>query len=362
MLTPRLRVAAGALVALLTVSDIQAQGCVAASGSGMSCELEFHETQRWQVGVGYRWFESDRHFRGTHEEKNRRAEGSEVINNSHFTDVALTYAFSPRYSATLTVPYVSHDRSQVVRNSQREILRRFHTQSSGLADVRIEGNGWLFDPMSDTRGNVLFGLGIELPTGKKDVRDTFQTFHGASGQIVAQERTVDQSIQPGDGGYAVALSVYAYRDLAPNWRAYFNGNYDVTPQEKNGVPTFRSNPFEAEMSIVDRYLARGGLEYMIRAIHGLTLSLGGRMEGVPVHDLIGGSKGFRRPGYSVAVEPGVAYTSANWNARLYVPVAVQRNRQQSVPDKQQSAATGVRSVGDAAFADYAIMVSAGYRF
>jgi hypothetical protein len=81
-----------------------------------------------------------------------------------------------------------------------------------------------------------------------------------------------------------------------------------------------------------------------------------------VHDLIGGSKGFRRPGYSFAFEPGISFTRSRWSARIYVPIAIQRNRLQSVPDKQTTAATGKYAQGDAAFADYAFIGNVSYHF
>jgi len=83
---------------------------------------------------------------------------------------------------------------------------------------------------------------------------------------------------------------------------------------------------------------------------------------VTVYDLIGSSNGFRRPGYSVAVEPGVSFSRSRWSARLYVPVAIQRDRLQSVPDKQKTIATGVYSQGDAAFANFEIIWSLNYKF
>jgi hypothetical protein len=48
--------------------------------------------------------------------------------------------------------------------------------------------------------------------------------------------------------------------------------------------------------------------------------------------------------------------------QFHVPVAVQRNRQQSVPDKKTTGVRGVYSQGDAAFADYSIIWNATYRF
>jgi hypothetical protein len=75
-----------------------------------------------------------------------------------------------------------------------------------------------------------------------------------------------------------------------------------------------------------------------------------RDEGVKVRDIIGGSLGFRRPGYALSVEPGAQYQRGKTTWSLNIPVAVQRNRKRSVPDLIRSTA------GDAAFADYLILL------
>jgi hypothetical protein len=68
-----------------------------------------------------------------------------------------------------------------------------------------------------------------------------------------------------------------------------------------------------------------------------------------VEDLIGGSKGFRRPGYAISADPGVSYSWGPNTLSLNVPVALYRNRTRSVPDR-----TVPGRHGDAAFADYLI--------
>jgi hypothetical protein len=348
---------------LFAPSSLHAQGCVVAHGSGLPTATDMGDTsQPWEASISYRWFESDRHYVGTAYQAQRDAAGDQVINRSNFTDFNLTYTITPRYSVSATIPYVSHDRSQTLKNNAGDVFLRYHTQASGLADASIIGNAWVLDPVASAKGNIQLGLGLSLPTGKDDVRDTFQVFDRASGQVFAAERTVDQSIQPGTGGYGIILNVYGYRQLGGGFTGFVNANYTITPQEKNGVPTFRSSVYESTMSIPDTYLGRMGVEYAVPAAHGLSFSLALRAEGVAVYDLVGGSAGFRRPGYSVAIEPGIGITHQRWSARLYVPVAIQRDRLQSYPDKQRTWATGTYTQGDAAFANYLVILSLGYKF
>jgi len=361
--TKHVRTLVLAVVFIITAAQAHAQGCVVAHGSGLPSLQALEEadtTQPWDVSVSYRWFKSDRHYVGIAYQAQRDAAGDQVINRSNFTDLNLNYTVSPRYSVSLTVPYVSHDRSQVVKNASAVILDRFSTQSSGLADISAVANAWVFNPTPAAKGNIQFGLGAVLPTGRDDVNDVFETFDKTSGKIVAVRHAVDQSIQPGSGGYGIILSLYGYRLLGAGFTGYASANYTITPQNTNGVLT--SNTSTTVMSIPDTYLGRTGVEYSVAGVRGLSLSLGLRAEGVMVYDLIGHSDGFRRPGYSVAVEPGISISRSRWSARLYVPVAIQRDRLQSVPDKQKTIATGVYSQGDAAFANYEVIWSLNYKF
>jgi hypothetical protein len=110
------------------------------------------------------------------------------------------------------------------------------------------------------------------------------------------------------------------------------------------------------MSIPDQYLVDGGVAYPFPHVRGLAVKGGLRYEGVKVKDLIGGSLGFRRPGYALSVEPGLQYSRGKDTWTFNLPVAVQRNRKRSVPDQMQNRA------GDAAFADYLLLFGYSHHF
>jgi hypothetical protein len=108
------------------------------------------------------------------------------------------------------------------------------------------------------------------------------------------------------------------------------------------------------MSVPDLFMTRVGLSYMVSHI---TFAGGLRMEALPSKDLLGGSRGFRRPGYIISAEPSITYVGKKISYNLAVPVAVKRDRTQSDSDKRRSFDTGTHVQGDAAFADY--LISAG---
>jgi len=309
----------------------------------------------WTAAVSERWQRSDRHFVGDIEQEQREAEGSQVINNINVIDVSLSYAITKRFNATMSVPFQFATRSQKVRLNG-VLQPRFETQASGLSDIKLLRTAWLLDPDHNKKQNISLGLGVKFPTGDKEATDTFEVVQ--NGVITAQTRTVDQSIQPGDGGFGLIFDVYAFKEVVPNFNLFLAGTYIATPEEENGVPTFRSNPNEKIMSIADQYLGRGGFGYTFLPKYGLTFTLGGRIEGAPVKDLIGGSNGFRRPGFAVSIEPGLVFQKNSWSASVSAPVALYRNRERSVADMQ----TSPSAHGDAAFADFMLLFSLGKAF
>ena len=86
-----------------------------------------------------------------------------------------------------------------------------------------------------------------------------------------------------------------------------------------------------------------------------------RVEGLPSQDLVGGSRGFRRPGYIISAEPSAILVTKKFSLNLAVPFALKRNRTQSNSDKRRSADTGTHVQGDAAFSDYLINVGFSVR-
>lgn len=313
---------------------------------------------KWQVSLGYRYQRSDRHFQGTHEEPHRQAEGSEVINTVNLMDLGIRYNFNPRWSLSVGIPYLYADRSSPIRDADRVVVDRSVVSAREIGDITAVGRYLLWDPVTQPKGNVSIGLGVKFPTGDYDVEDTRERL-GDDGERVRTVETVDQSIQPGDGGWGAIVDMAAFRQLGSTgeYALYASGAYLINPEGTNGTPTFRSRESEGIMSIADQYLLRTGVFASPASWKGFGAGLGARWEGVPVHDLFGSSEGFRRPGYAISVEPSLTWSRGAHSVSLSVPVAVQRNRQRSVPDMQEEGRHG-----DAAFADYVVLLGYWQRF
>ena len=359
-------IVAGLTLSALLVSSqtSHAQGCVATRGSGGGMlphgDDVYLQPNSWEATLGYRWLYSDRHFKGREEQKERQALGTDVRNDSHFIDTTIAYGISKRTSVSLTLPFVSSQRSSLYEHGAKDAAgnrERHEMSASGLADVRLTTTTWLFDPEAHHSGNIALGIGVKAPTGDSEAKDIKYKNSATLGNYTVLD-FVDQSIQPGDGGWGFIMEAQGFQKLFNNAAAYMQMSYLISPEEMNGAYSLTGTPQVKRFhSVPDSYLLRAGLSYSVWPSKGLSLSLGARMEGVPVEDLIGGSLGFRRPGYAVSIEPGVNWAYKKLSFNLTVPIAVERNRERSYIEIVEN-----RPGGDAAFADYIITSSVSYRF
>jgi hypothetical protein len=329
-------------------------GAACATGTDAATRGDSYlSARRWQISVGYRKQRSHRHFVGTEEQHEREEAETEIVNDVHLFDVSATYAVSPRYSLSFSVPFMFAKRTRpgtldrARNNGQPGPDQVFH--SRGIGDISVSGRAWLIRPPSETRQNVSFGIGVKIPTGEAGVQDTVQTLTGPSRVVV------DQSIQLGDGGWGLSLDVQGFKAVK-RATLYGSGVYLLNPRNTNGVRTGRARASEAIMSVSDQYLARAGVVYPMPKVRHMSFSVGARLEGVPIRDLIGKSEGFRRPGYAISFEPGINYLRGKETWTLAVPIPFVRNRQRSTSDIIDN------RHGDAAFADYVIMLGYSRRF
>jgi hypothetical protein len=222
---------------------------------------------------------------------------------------------------------------------------------NGIGDLTLGVHSWLFRPPTDSSANIGIGMSLKLPTGRYNAAGPALDRNG--NRIIA---TADQSIQPGDGGTGFSFDLQAFHPGPLRSMLYLNGIYLFNPRNTNGVSTFRSRRGEEVMSVTDQYLVRGGISRAVPKVPGLFVTFGGRMEGVPVRDLLGRSDGFRRPGYAISADPGFLYSRWGYTFMCNVPWAIERNRRRSVTD----IANGFH--GDAAFADYTLLIGVSRRF
>jgi len=311
----------------------------------------------WIFNSNNRYYKSFRHFVGKMEQYQRiDVQHNNVINKVFSTDNSFTRVFNNRWSLTLDLPMIDNSRSQVSNGT------RFSTHSSGIGDINATAYYWLFNPAKAPKGNIQVGAGIKFATGTYDYQDYFLQ---ADRSRVLQ--AVDQSIQPGDGGTGLILSVNTYYNFTHSFGLYGNFFYLVNPRDVNGVSTSASTPSALKvaetanvMSVPDQVLIRFGASLAVKK---WDFSLGFVDDALPARDLVGGSDGFRRPGHILSAEPGATLRiSKNAALYAYLPIAVIRDRVQSVPDIRGTELTGKYTQGDAAFADYVVNVGLTVKF
>jgi hypothetical protein len=351
---------------LFNYTTVNAQGCVAIRSTGGLCSMADHPDSiesangSWLFNANSRYYRSYKHFVGREEQKQRIEQGTNVINHSFAQDFTLTRIFNNRWSFALDLPVLANSRSSLYEHGGKE---RHLTHSFGIGDVSIKAYAWLLNPAKARKGNIQAGLGLKLPTGSYNYQDYFQNTGPGGTKLLGP---VDQSIQLGDGGTGIITELNGYYNFSHNLGMYGTFYYMISPREQNGVSSARGGVPSAKavangsdiMSVPDQFMIRAGFNY---GTGNFDFSAGVREECLPAKDLIGGSNGFRRPGYIISAEPGITYRLKRFSVYTYVPIAMVRNRTQSVPDKITTNLTGVYTQGDAAFADYAVNVGVSFK-
>lgn len=385
-------------------ASLYAQGCVAVRQMGgmnpLSSTGYTLPKGEFQVGTNYRYFHSFRHFVGTEEQTHRQNTGGGFDENgnekgnavniySHAIDLSISYALTDRIQFNVVIPYVHNERSQVLAVTKDPVTGktldgiRYSVYAQGLADIRLSANYWLFDPVKHTHGNLMVGLGMKLNSGSYTKTDDALALDPVTKEVITQNQTMDQAIQPGDGGIGVSVEVQGFTKVYKGIYGFVNGYYLFNPRESNG--SFKSPPTVVKdqdgnvlgtltgyniYASPDQYFVRAGLMGSVGKENNITFSAAGRFEGIPAYDAFGGQVAYRRPGYVIALEPGVSYRNGKHSVSLFVPFNIVRNRIQSAADianqnLQNSVITDdsekVHVQGDAAFADYSINVSYIYR-
>jgi hypothetical protein len=224
----------------------------------------------------------------------------------------------------------------------------------GLGDISVMGRYWLFDPAAHSSRNLAIGLGLKTPTGASGQTDTFVNIAGLN----PSSKAVDQSVQPGDGGWGTQVEVQGFTTAG---RAFVFGSLDylINPQDTNDTPSILvglgvpsvATPLRNVNSVPDQYVTRVGVGVPIGK--GFSISEAWRTEGVPRYDLIGRSDGFRRPGTEMFMETAITYSRGKSTFAFNLPRAFYRYR---APDPY----TGAN--GDATFPDWVALASYSYRF
>jgi hypothetical protein len=341
---------AGAAGLALLPAPAAAQGCepirfttpVSLGGEGEA----YQPAREWKVTLAYRRLFSNQWFIGS-EESGSLAPGGVPPEFSVHTFVAdLAYSFNDRFRARVSVPFSTGSISRIWPDGAR------HEQSaSGIGDISVQGEAWLLQPRTHQRGNIGVGLGVKAPTGSHTKPSQFFT---ASGPV---DFPADQTIQPGDGGWAILTQVQGFRQLSDRVSLYGFGAYMISPRSQTEVVMSPGSPLP--WSVPDVYSARAGVAFNVLPDLGLSASLGARLDGIPRRDLFGGgdSMTVKRSSYIIYADPGLSLTRGKSSFTISVPVRMHLKRIKSITEQQPGATPNAGG-----FAKYLVFASYSHRF
>ena len=333
-----------------TAIRVSAQGCepirftapVSLGGAGQA----YQRGHDWELTLAYRRLVSNEFFVGTRESPASGPFGQPPVFNINTFVADVAYAINDRYRVSVSLPVQTGTISHMWAD------KAIHQQSAtGIGDASVMGEGWLFTPRTHANGNIAFGLGLKAPTGSHKVGSRFYT---ATGPV---DFPADQTIQPGDGGWALLLQSQAFRQITERASAYAFGSYMVSPKAHSDVQqTPTPGPY---WSVPDVYSARLGGAFSVLPDQGLSMSLGGRVDGIPVHDLVGGGDAstIKRTSYILYADPGLSLTRGKGTFTLSVPYRLAVNREKSLFEQ-----ANVTAVNGGGFAKYLVFASYTHRF
>lgn len=163
---------------------------------------------------------------------------------------------------------------------------------------------------------VSVGIGVTAPTGKNDVSSQFFTATGAV------QFPADQTIQLGDGGWALLVQGQSFRQLGERVIGYAFGPYMANPKARSDVPFTPTST--VDRSVPDVY----------------STGVGG-----------GDDNTIKRSSRILFAEPGVSLSSGGNTFTVSVPWRVSVNREKSL---FEAATNGVNGGG---FAKYLVFAS-----
>jgi hypothetical protein len=279
------------------------------------------------VGAAFRRLSADQWFVGSQVRESVAPFGQPLLLNLDSLDATVTYGVTDHLSVTATIPFSIGTHSRFYADGNRHKVK-----AAGLGDVSGIANFWLRRPSQDSSGNVAVGFGLKTASGNNGVVDNYFLADGS-----VTKNPVDQSIQLGDGGVGAIFQLQAYRRLAGDTVWYGYGWYLLTPRERTAV----ASPLAGvPLSVPDVYSFRSGVSASLWRRRGISASLGPRLDGIPQRDLVGGSNGFRRPGYSLYLEPGIVVSTGRSTWSFNVPVRVHQDFQRSLADIEHGSAGG----------------------
>jgi hypothetical protein len=304
----------------------------------------FLAAKKWQAQFSYQYAHTDQFYVRSQRNDAAGPHGQPPRREVSLLNVDILYGITNRLSLDLTIPFLTG--YGVSLQGAPGSAKPYRYDQSGLGDVSIQAEYWLKDPAKASRVKGSVGFGIKTPTGNSTATGLF---YSPTGDVT---RPIDEAVQLGNGGWEILLRAQGTAAVGGPFFAYGSAYYGLSLNEHANVLNGT-----ALRGVPDTYSARLGAAYVFPKLQGLVLTGGGRINGVTVKDVIGGSDLYwRRPGYEVYFEPGVTWTRGKNMLSVSVPLRVYQNKLDSPLDISLK-----RHIG-AGFVPYLVLASYARRF
>lgn len=292
---------------------------------------------KWQLSAGWRQSSADRSFFKSHVNHNFTHLWDPELRLS-ILDTTAAYKVNDRVSVIATMPIVMNKFSQLFPPLGVDKGQRLSWSPSGIGDISVYSQSWLLKPIDHPFCNVALGAGIKIPSGDWNVQGLLPNLNG---QGYISRAVWPPSVMPGDGGTGIIIGGTAFKTFRKPLRlrgqtVFASASYLCNPRDTNGTSSIVSSlgvPLAPQFlnrltnSVTDSYNLQVGASIKIPGtwdkprLKGLRGRLVYGWQGIPTHDLIGGSNGYRQPGYTMSFAPGFAYAYKNNLVIADVPIA-----------------------------------------
>lgn len=278
---------------------------------------------QFQANAAITRFETDDEFRGVLQRTDLYATNSQVNEGGVTLDLEAGYGLSRQLSLNVIAPVVLYSHWSTVLAG-----KRYDQTAHGIADTTITATYWLFNCDRYPEKNISFTTGFRAPTGNSNAQVMYPNSLGQDFKM----RPVFPGIQPGSGAWGWRISMDGFQRIK-RFTLFGTGIYTFSLRDQNNTYALgvTLNPAGVNatapnlrfISTPDSYLFNAGLATTVPKVKRVTAVLQGRIAGVPVHNVLTRTIGFRQPGYYVTVEPGLIFSTSLANYSVSAPIRVQ---------------------------------------
>ena len=304
----------------------------------------YQRANQWKLTLAYRRLTSNQFFVGTSQDPTKGPGGQPPEFDIHTFVGDVGYSPTDRLQLNVSLPFSTASISRLGWGPGNP--ERHQQRATGIGDLTALGALWLLDPKSHQNGNVSVGLGFKAPTGS---HTKSSWFYSATDSVAFP---ADQTIQPSDGGWGFTFQAQAFQRVREGIYVYGFGTYTANPKDQTEVTLSPTSPLH--WSVPDVYQARLGAAVSVWPDQGLSLSLGGRLDGIPKNDLFGGgdTTTVKRTSQIIYADPGLSLSRGRTSFTLSVPIRLHVNRMKSGLEERTPGA-----VNGGGYAKYLIFAS-----